>query len=76
MKKSEMWLVSQAHEKAVKELKSRIDQLEDALNDIYHSTSCTSAQMALIEEVIPQKIERKSERPPESGWKHEPGLMG
>lgn len=56
--------------------KNRIEELEEALSDIYHSTSCTASQMNLIEEVIPQKIESKSERPPESGWKHEPGLMG
>lgn len=60
----------------IRQMRRRIEQLEEALNDIYHSTSCTSAQMTLIEEVLPQKIERKSERPPESGWKHEPGLMG
>lgn len=33
----------------------RIQELEDVLNTIYHSTSSTTYQMELIQEVLPQK---------------------
>lgn len=34
----------------------RIQELEGVLTNIYHSTSCTTYQMELINEVLPQKI--------------------
>lgn len=35
-------------------LELRIQQLEDVLAEIYHSTSCTEGQLRIIEEVLPQ----------------------
>lgn len=35
-------------------LKQRVEALESTLNTIYHSTSCTTYQMELINEVCPQ----------------------
>ena len=34
----------------------RIQELEDVLATIFHSTSCTTYQMELIDEVLPQKV--------------------
>ena len=36
-------------------LKQRIEDLESTLNTLYHSTSCTTYQMELINEICPQK---------------------
>jgi len=36
-------------------LQKRIEDLESTLNAIYHSTSCTTYQIELINEVHPQK---------------------
>jgi superfamily II DNA helicase RecQ len=33
----------------------RIDLLEEVLNRLFHYTDCTTGQMAIIEEVLPQK---------------------
>lgn len=44
-----------ATEQTIEVLLNRIDELESTLNALYHSTSCTTYQMELINEVCPQK---------------------
>jgi hypothetical protein len=36
-------------------LKARITVLEEALNELYHRTDCTTRQMEIINGVLPQK---------------------
>ncbi len=44
-----------ATEHTIESLLDRIETLESTLNELYHSTSCTTYQMELINEVCPQK---------------------
>jgi hypothetical protein len=44
--------------------KARIEVLEDALNEIFHRTDSTTAQMEIIQKVLPQGGEAK---PPQKG---------
>lgn len=37
--------------KTITDQAARIEQLEDALNQIFHYTDCTSGQMAIIDEI-------------------------
>ena len=70
MKKSEMWLIAQAHETAVAGYKARIRQLEETLNDLYHQYDLTEAGLELIEKTLRDKPEYPAPkiRPDSEGW--------
>jgi len=36
---------------------SKLQEYEDALNEIYHATSCTTGQMEIINSVLPQRVD-------------------
>ena len=43
--------------KTILDQSARIHELEEVLNRLFHYTDCTTGQMAIIEEILPQNTE-------------------